>query len=465
MVTMKTKIFSIIYAAVMMLAFSACSDSNVSDLLLDGNCDITALKADNYEGTIDKSARTVTVRVPEAYDVSNMKISALSLSDGAESNIKEGDALNLLTPQAMHVTNGDVFLDWTISALHDEAKITSFKINNTYVGIINEEQKTISVYVPNTLNLNSLTPNITLSANATVSPENGVATDFTHPVEYTVTNNTASATYTVTVRAIGKPSAIYVGLAQSVDQLNIEEQTACNWMLANIPNSLYASFEDIKNGMVDLSDCKVIWWHFHKDGGVDGKEAFEKAAPAAVNAAVALRDYYNNGGSFLFTRFATNMPAEIGAVANDACPNNCWGQNEADAETVKGPWSFFIQGHNDHPLFQNLVMKDEEANAVYTCDAGYRITNSTAQWHIGTDWGGYADYAAWRNKTGGVDLAYGGDGAIVAWEFPATASKGDILCIGSGCYDWYSVATVPNEVYHDNVARLTKNAFNYLMNK
>lgn len=228
---MKTKIFYFIYALVMMLALTACSDSNTSDLLLDGNCDVMALKADNYDGIINKLARTITVRVPEGYDVSNMKINSVTLSEGAESNIKEGDALNLLTPHVLHVTNGDVCLDWTISALHDEAKITSFKINGIYMGVINEEKKTISVFVPNTLNLASLTPTITISDNATVSPESGVATDFTHPVKYTVTNNTAKATYTVTVTAIGKPSAVYVGLASSMDQLNIEEQTACNWML------------------------------------------------------------------------------------------------------------------------------------------------------------------------------------------------------------------------------------------
>ena len=74
-----------------------------------------------------------------------------------------------------------------------------------------------------------------------------------------------------------------------MNELNSEELTACKWMLQNIPNSLYASFTDIKNGTVDLSECKVIWWHYHKDGGVDGKEAFERSAPEAVNAAVALR--------------------------------------------------------------------------------------------------------------------------------------------------------------------------------
>ena len=109
-------------------------------------------------------------------------------------------------------------------------------------------------------------------------------------------------------------------------------------------------------------------------------------------------------------------------------------------------------------------MNSSEPNAVYTCDAGYRITNSTAQWHIGSDWGGYPTTADWRTQTGGIDLGYGGDGAIVAWEFPANGTRGGILCIGSGCYDWYSVDDV-TEHYHANVATMKQNAFNYLMNK
>ena len=171
--------------------------------------------------------------------------------------------------------------------MRDEAKITSFKINGTYNGVIDEANKTISVYVPNTLDLHSLIPTIGLSTNATVSPSNGIATDFSKPVTFTVTNNTASAIYTVKVTAIGKPTAVFVSLPASMNELNSEELTACKWMLQNIPNSLYASFADIKNGTVDLSECKVIWWHYHKDGGVDGKETFERIAPEAVNAAVA----------------------------------------------------------------------------------------------------------------------------------------------------------------------------------
>ena len=454
----------ILFMLMAILALTACSDDNVSDLNLSGSCSITELALDNYDGSIDKTTRTIIVRVPETYDFSQMSVTKLSLSDGAKSNVNVNDLLNMSAPQAVHVTNGDVYLDWTIKAQRDEAKITFFKINDTYVGAINEDTKTIMVYVPASLDIKNLTPTIAYSENATISPASGIATDFTNPVTYTVNNNTASNTYTVTVKQIDKPQALYVGLAQSMDELNIEEKTACNWMLQNVPNSLYASFTDIKNGSIDLSDCKVIWWHFHKDGGVDGKSNFEKAAPEALEAIPQLKDFYKNGGSFLFTRYATNMPGELGIAKNGGVPNNCWGQVEADAETCNGPWDFKMKGHTDHALYQNLV-KGDDANCVYTTDTGYRITNSVAQWHIGSDWGGYADYAAWREATGGIDLGYGGDGAIVVWEFPAEGTSGKTLCIGSGCYDWYSVNENYTEKFHKNIAIMTTNAFNYLMNK
>lgn len=453
----------ILFMLMAILALTACSDDNVSDLNLSGSCSITELALDNYDGAIDKTTRTITVRVPETYDISRMSVTKLSLSDGAKSNVNVKDQLNMSTPQAVHVTNGDVYLYWTIKAQRDEAKITSFKINDTYVGTINEDTKTIMVYVPSSLDIKKLTPTIAYSENATISPASGIAADFTNPVTYTVTNNTASNAYTVTVKKIDKPQALYVGLAQSMDELNIEEKTACNWMLQNVPNSFYASFTDIKNGSIDLSDCKVIWWHFHKDGGVDGKSNFEKAAPEALEAIPQLKDFYKNGGSFLFTRYATNMPGELGIAKNGGVPNNCWGQVEADAETCNGPWDFKMNGHTDHALYQNLV-KGDDANSVYTTDTGYRITNSTAQWHIGS-WDGYADYAAWREATGGIDLGYGGDGAIVVWEFPAEGTSGKTLCIGSGCYDWYSVNENYTEKFHKNIAIMTANAFKYLTNK
>lgn len=445
-------------------ATTACSDDNTSDLQLTGNCTVQSLALDQYEGTVDLASRTVTVRVPETYNTDEMSVAKLELSEGATADLAVGDKLNMSVAHSMRVTNGDVFLDWTIKAMRDEAKILSFKLNGTYVGSIDEAAKTISVFVPGGVDITKLVPNITVSENATVTPQSDMPLDFTNPVQFTVENNTAKATYTVTVKSIDKPTMVFVGTANDVTGLNAEEAEACNWMLQNVSNSLYVSFADIQNGSVDLSECKVIWWHYHKDGGVDGKAAFEKAAPEAINAAAKLRDYYNAGGSFLLTRYATNLPAFIGAVKNEGCPNNCWGGKEDSPEITNNPWNFFLNGNGSHAIYQNLVAGDD-ANGVYTCDTGYGITNSTAQWHIGADWGGYADNGVWESETGGKALGFGGDGAIVVWEFPANAGKGGIICIGSGCYDWHTTVDISSDRYHKNVATMTMNAINYLMNK
>lgn len=449
------------------LALTACSEDNVSDLQLTGGCSVTELSLDDYEGTVDKAARTITVRVPETYDISQMTLNKLMLSDGAVCDAKVGDKMNMLLAQTLRVKNGDVFLDWTLVAKRDEAKILSFKVNGIYTGAINESNKTITINVPQTVDITKLIPSITVSENATVAPVSGAPVDFTEPVTYTVTNNTATSTYTVTVKQIGKPSAVFASLALTMDELGPEEKTACEWMLANVDNSIYASFTDIKNGNVDLSECKVIWWHFHKDGGVDGKERFEQAAPEAIAAQAVLRDYYKAGGSFLFTRYATNMPGELGIDKNGLVPNNCWGNNEDNSELCNGPWDIKMGNdaggyHSSHELYQGLI-KGDDANCVYTTDANYRITNSTAQWHIGTDGGDYPNYTTWRNATGAIDLGYGGDGAVVIWEFPAENNSGKTLCIGSGCYDWYS-SNPYTEKFHKNIAIMTKNALNYLMN-
>ena len=455
------KQLSFIICLLLAAVFTACNDSHVSDMRLSGDCNIEALRLDNYDGVINTKQQTILVRVPEKYNEKAMTVTSFTLSNGATINVAQGDKLNMTSPRTLRVTNGNVFADWTLTVRHDEARILSFRINNKYNGVIDENAKTISVAVPKDLDLKALIPTIALSDGATVSPASGMNCDFTNPVKFTVKNNTASAVYTVTVKAVGKPSALYIGLAPSMDMLPIEEQTACEWMTANIPNSMYASFDDVTSGQVDISECKIMWWHFHKDGGVDGKNAFENAAPQALQAQAVLRKYYNRGGAFLFTRYATNMPAFLGAVKNDACPNNCWGQVEANAETVSGPWTIKIEGRNNHPLYENVIF-DGDKNWLPCFDAGYRTTNSTAQWHIGNDWGGYDTHDDWRNNTGGLDLAWGGDGAIVAWEFPASGDNGGIICIGSGCYDWYSVDPRPDDRFHSNIATMTLNAFNYL---
>ena len=441
---------------------TSCSKQD-SSFDVSGDCHIDSLVLDDiYTGVVDHAARTVVVGVPEVHDDHLMTLTTLRLSPGATSNPKQGDKVNMTSPIVVHVENGNVFLDYKLSVKHDEARILSFVLNDTYIGIVDQVANTITVSVPVGTNIKSLVPTIKTTEGATVTPAGGMPCDFTNPVNFTVTYNTASTTYTVTVKEKGNPVFLYLGLAETVSQLNPEEQEAVNWLLANVENSDYASFEDLKLGRVVMTDCKVIWWHFHKDGGLEGKGAFEANAPEAVDPLVTdkLKEFYQAGGSFLLTRYAVNLPFYLGEA--ECFPNNCWGQKEDEAERAGGPWEFAITGHTDHALWQNLLMNNDAPDHVYTCDEGYRITNSTAQYHIGADWGGYADRTVFCEKTGAHDIA-GGNDAVVAWEFLRTAEHGAIVCIGSGCYDWYSVAgDEGTQYYHKNIAKITENALNYL---
>jgi len=76
------------------------------------------------------------------------------------------------------------------------------------VGVIDETGKTVKVAVPEGTDITALSPIISVSENATVSPASGVVTNFTNPVQYTVTaedGSTAAYTVTVTVGAGGEP--------------------------------------------------------------------------------------------------------------------------------------------------------------------------------------------------------------------------------------------------------------------
>ncbi len=367
-----------------LLLLAGCNSHLTGTLLLDGDCFIDSLVLDEqYAGTIDRAARTIVVTVPEDYNTRVMCLSYLSVSDGAAASVAEGDTLCLHEARVLRVTNGDTYLDWTLTAAYPVVEIT-------------------------------------------------------------------------------QPKILFVGQATAKSSLSQEERTACDWLLNTVPESSYASITDFRSGKIDLSKCQLIWWHFHKDGGVDGRTAFESAANDAVLAVAAFQSFVDKGGNLLLTRYATYLPSYLslaGATATYCFPNNCWGQNESEAETTSSPW-YFLTDTLRHPIYANLRMGDE-AKGIYLCDAGYRITNSTAQWHIGSDWGGYPTLTDFSDKTGATPLGQGDDGAVVVWEYPAWGTQGRILCIGSGCYDWYSVDGVYGD-YHANMDTLTLNAIHYL---
>ena len=215
---MKKLLYATFALIASVLVLTACSSDNTSSLLLSGDCMVESFELDGtYTGIVDLRNRTVKVKVPASFTSANkaqMKITKLQLSEGAVANMAVGDVIDFSAAKPLHVTNGDLFLDWIINVKNDEAKIISFIINDTYKATVKEEDHTITAYLPSTVDVTSIVPTITLSDDASIMPRDGVPTDFTNPVTYTVTDNTATATYTATIHTETAPNTIFTASAK-----------------------------------------------------------------------------------------------------------------------------------------------------------------------------------------------------------------------------------------------------------
>ena len=368
-----------------------------------------------------------------------MEITSLDVSSGAKTNLKVGDRVNFDADRTLHITNGDLEMDYQISVRNDEALMSLFILEGVK-GAINQDDKTVTVSVManSGIDLENATFEVVCSEDATCSPASGTKANFKEPVKITLTDNTATNTYTVYVTLIENPVAIFVGDAENVEMLNDEEKAAAKWLTGNIEGSAYASWDMVASGTISLDECKLIFFHRHSPayGNFNG---FAEAATGAMTALPKMKEFWKRGGAFVLSRSAVNYAIALGAMPEDAYPNNCWGGGGGEGSDLMGddPWHFFAY------------------------DTSYTICNTTSQFAL---WNPYTGQEAFESITGARALSHGGDGAIVAWELKAADGKfgkGGIICFGSGLFDWNS-PTPYTSVYHDNMGGIMLNAFDYL---
>ena len=472
-------------------AFVAACTDNQSNLVLSGDCLVQEFEVAGSGAEIDRTAYTITVQVPEDTPLDDVEVTKLVLSDGAVADVVQGAHLNLTVPRAIQVTNGSLKQVWTVRVKVMQTQILSFTLGG-FNGVIDQAAQTITVYLKEGTDITSIKPYITVSEGATVDG-NEVSADFTSVRHYIVKNGNALRDYTVSVVLWSTPKALYISGSARESELNMEERTAYEWMKANVPMTAFASLRDIADGTTSLDVIDLIYWHCAKDNGaLDGHDPFMAYVANAVgcannmdalNAAVfnKLGAYYSEGGSMLLTRYATILPPFIGTSIDAgggwmdtwATPNNCWqARNEEDPELCGGPWTFSIYGDNiGHPLFADLV--GGGTATVYCTDKDYGVTNSVVCYNHAEGWSEYSGangYNHWNERVQGRILGVNdpGNGNIVAWEFPAKGGaygQGGIICLGTGCFDWYSARTGAEykENYHRNIARMAGNACRYLM--
>jgi len=104
-------------AFALLMGLNACTAEKAAPMQVNGDCLIEEIALDDYAGTVDLLTRTVEVRLPMGYDAAAMKVSKLTLSSGADCNVRQGETLNMNTARVLKVTNGDVCLDCAMKPL------------------------------------------------------------------------------------------------------------------------------------------------------------------------------------------------------------------------------------------------------------------------------------------------------------------------------------------------------------
>lgn len=463
---MKTKILFVMCLIAAVFGLTACNEDNSGSMNIGGDCFVEYLTLnDKYIATIDTEKRLIKVKVPVDFnEKEDMVITSMKISDGAKANIKVGDHLNLRSAQDVIITTGDVVMSYQLSVRNDEAKLNLFILEGIK-GAINEEEKTVNVAVTgsSTIDLGNALFEALVSEDAVCLPASGTRADFKQPFILTVRDNTAESKYTVNVTQIQYPVAVFVGNAETVEQLNDEEKAAAKWLTSNIAGSAYISWNEIADNPDVLKECKLIFFHRHTPAYKNFND-FKSSETAAMAALPILKEYWKNGGGFVLERMGVNFAAALGAMPEDGCPNNCWGgSGEGSDKMGEKPWSLPVFDKT-HPLWNDFTVNPSYPSETFTLDPDYTICNSASQYH----WDGVSGdnlFQKFDEVTGGkARRLAGNDNEISSWElknYNGEFGKGGIICLGSGVLDWNSPTPYVSK-YHENLGKLLLNAYHYL---
>ena len=456
---MKTTVQKLALGIAAIFGLFSCDEKHEGELINDKEAKINAFQANGIDGIIDEQKQTITIYAPWSASLNSMTTS-LSLPEGATSVPKAAANVDLSSGAKYRIFNGNLYWDYTVTAQYP--KIENFAIGK-YKATIDHSTGKISVKYPKGESLTALTPTFSTTPNATVSPASGAAQNFTQSVTYTMNYRGESFTYNVEIIPTNFAAIAFVGTANSASAIaNEDEKAAYAWLVENYDTAKYISFTDIKDGKVNLNNYKVIWWHYDVVGTHD--------MPAdATNDVVVnkMKQYYANGGSFLFTSWAGQYATTLGMVLSGKMVNNMWNEGK-NPESVGDDWGISFRGNESHPLFKGLNKIRGRTDAAYLLSKEAKRRDHNTIWNL-KDFGDYKDNVPlWKTETGAELLAsYHWDNEMkraTIYEFPKRGNTGRTLCIGIGSYDWYNEDNSPANTYKSNIELLTANALEYLAN-
>ena len=173
---------------------------------------------------------------------------------------------------------------------------------------------------------------------------------------------------------VGATAVAYLGVyADSIALLNTgddDEIAAAKWLFRTYNKSEYVSFNEIKNGTVDLSQFRVLWWNYDQTTG--------HALPAITTDATVvnkIKTFNKNGGNLLLNQYAMQYLWTIGRMTENYFLEfgDGAGFNNPDA------WGIGVninrkQDNSAHPIFKgiNLTTQGDNRKTFNVIGAGWK---------------------------------------------------------------------------------------------
>jgi hypothetical protein len=355
--------------------------------------------------------------------------------------------------------------------LDGQVTISKFSVGTTE-GIINEKAKTIKVVVPDGTDITKLSPVIVLPEGAVISPVITANMDFSVPVEFTVVNGSIYTKYTISVTE--QFYIAFLGTAPNVNGITgDDEKAAADWFFENYDNAEYVSFDAIKNGSVDLTKYRLLWWYFD-----EGRNLPEIAKDPTVLDAI--KTYYKGGRNLLFNSHACAYLWDLGRMENSP-----YGRVIGDGAGFENgdTWAIGanVGSHNvtTHPIYKGVSFNQDSDgyNWVPVIGPGWREDHNYVLENIAGSLGlgpnnneaAYEEFttrhnAEWLGVWAGIRDYW----MVGIMELkPTPIYKGKSIFIGIGGFEFNqndqgTINPTGVNIYQSNINKITKNSIDYL---
>jgi hypothetical protein len=204
--------------------FSSCEeDITFEDVVPDYTYSIIrSFEVNGQKAAINHTTGTITLTLPAGSNISSVTVNT-TLPDGAVIDPVTGSTVDFSGgPVIFTVSNNGVSRQYTATvAAFGNPMIMTFAIGEK-VGIIDQDNGTITVTVGSQENIKALTPQYTIPGGTTSNPASGVAQDFSTPIKYTITSNDGftGKSYFVTVTQFAAPVIDLFATSEDVCAIN-----------------------------------------------------------------------------------------------------------------------------------------------------------------------------------------------------------------------------------------------------